>query len=76
MVGEDNDAMREAMETDPKVYNYLNDLQARPKARRWWPKAIAMCAALGGFYGATLGSAISTTSGAADVIGAAAGIVA
>jgi hypothetical protein len=43
--------------------------QATRTTRRWWPKAIAACAVLGGIYGAAVGSTISTTSGAADVIG-------
>jgi hypothetical protein len=59
-----------------EFYDYLNDLQARPKARRWWPKATAVCAVLGGIYGAMLGSAVSTSAGAADVIGTVAGFVA
>ncbi len=61
---------------DQEFYHYLNDLQAKPKARRWWPKVIAIFAVLGGIYGAVLGSAIATSAGAANVIGAAAGIVA
>jgi len=61
---------------DPEVYYYLNDLQTTPKARRWWPKVIAICALLGGIYGAVLGSAIAASAGAANVIAAAAGIVA
>jgi hypothetical protein len=61
---------------DQEFYHYLNDLQTRPKARRWWPKALVVCAVLGGIYGAVIGSAIATSAGAANVIGAAAGIVA
>jgi hypothetical protein len=61
---------------DQEFYHYLNDLQAEPKARRWWPRAIAICAVLGGIYGAAIGSAISTTAGAADVIGTVAASVA
>ena len=52
------------------------EFSTRREPRRWWPKVIAACAALGGIYGATAGSVISTTPGAADVIGAAAGILA
>ena len=37
---------------DQEFYHYLNDLQAKPKARRWWPKVIAIFAVLGGIYGA------------------------
>ena len=54
----------------------LNEFQARPKTRRWWPTAIIICAIIGGIYGAAIGSAISTTAGAADVIGIIAAIVA
>jgi hypothetical protein len=54
----------------------LNEFQARPNARRWWPKAIAACAVIGGIYGAAIGSPISTTAGAAEVIGIVAVIVA
>jgi len=61
---------------DQEFYHYLNDLQARSKARRWWTKALVVCAVMGGIYGAIIGSAIATSAGAADVIGAAAGIVA
>ena len=61
---------------DQEFYHYLNDLQARSKVRRWWTKALVVCAVLGGIYGAMIGSAIATSAGAANVIGAAAGIVA
>jgi drug/metabolite transporter (DMT)-like permease len=47
----------------------LNEFQARPKAQRWWLKALIACAVIGGIYGAAIGSAISTTAGAAEVIG-------
>jgi hypothetical protein len=60
---------------DQEVYNYVNDSQEGPKAQRWWPGAIAVLAVLGGIYGAALGAAVSTT-GAADMIGVAAGIMA
>jgi hypothetical protein len=59
-----------------ELYYYLSDLQARPKARRWWPTAIAICAVLGGIYGAAVGSAIGAVPGAADVIEIAAGVMA
>ena len=59
---------------DHAFYYNLNQFQAT--TRRWWPKAIAICAVLGGLYGATVGSAISTTDGAADVIGIAAAVMA
>ena len=58
------------------VQDYISELQAGPKPRRWWPKAIAICALLGAIYGAAAGSTISTTAGAADVIGTVAVIVA
>ena len=60
---------------DQEFYHYLNDLQARSKARRW-PKVSAICAVLGAIYGAALVSAISKSAGAAVVIGTTAGIVA
>jgi len=61
---------------EQRFYFNLNDFQAMPRTRRWWPKAIVVCAVLGGIYGAAVGSAISTTGGAADVIGIAAAIMA
>jgi hypothetical protein len=61
---------------DQEVYYYVNQSQEGPKARRWWPRAIAVLAVFGGIYGAALGAAISTTGGAADMIGVAAGIMA
>ena len=61
---------------DQEFHHYLNDQQARPKVRRWWPKIIAVCAVLGGIYGAVVGSVIGTTARAADVIGITAVIVA
>jgi hypothetical protein len=61
---------------EQRFYFNLNDFQAMPRTRRWWPKAIVVCAVLGGIYGAAVGSAISTTGGAADVIGIAAIVVA
>ena len=62
---------------DQEFYGYLNDLQARSKARRWWTKALVVCAVLGGIYGAMIGWAIARTStGAANVIGATVGTVA
>jgi hypothetical protein len=57
-------------------YYDLNEFQATRTTRRWWPKAIATCAVLGGIYGAAVGSTISTTPGAADVIGIVALVVA
>jgi len=59
-----------------EFHHYLNNLQARPKARRWWPKAIAICAVLGGVYGAAMGSAIGAVPGASDVIEIAAAVMA
>jgi hypothetical protein len=64
------------METNPKVYSFLNDFQTRSKARRWWPKLIAVCALLGGSYGAAVGSVVSTSVGAANVIGGVAAVMA
>jgi MFS family permease len=61
--------------TDQEVFYYVNAWQARPKPRRWWPKAITILAVLGGIYGSALGSAINTT-GAAETIGLAAALMA
>jgi hypothetical protein len=57
-------------------YYNLSQFQAMPTTRRWWPKVIAVFAFLGGIYGAAIGSVMSTTGGAAEVIGIAAAIVA
>jgi hypothetical protein len=57
-------------------YYNLSQFQARSMTRRWWPKVIVVFAFLGGLYGAAIGSVISTTGGAADVIGIAAAIMA
>jgi hypothetical protein len=46
--------------------HYLNELQLRRHARRWWTKAVVTCATLGGVYGATLGVTIGAMPGAAD----------
>jgi len=61
---------------DHRFYYDLNQFQTTRTTRRWWPKAIVVCAVLGGIYGAAVGSAISTTAGAADIIGIAAIVVA
>ena len=61
---------------DQEFYYCLNQLQLRPGGRRWWFKAIAICAVLGGIYGASLGSAIGAVPGAADVIEITAGVMA
>ena len=61
---------------DQEFYHYLDDLQAQPKARRWWPKALAICATLGGVYGATLGVTIGAVPGTATIIEIAAAIFA
>ena len=53
---------------DQEFYYYLNQFQLRPEGRRWRFKAIAICAVLGGIYGATVGSAIAAVPGASDVI--------
>jgi hypothetical protein len=50
-------------------YYDLNEFQTTRTPGRWWPKAIAILALCGGIYGAAIGSAISTTAGAAEVIG-------
>ena len=64
------------MEANQEIYCYLNDLQARPNARHWRPRLMAICAIFGAIYGAAVGSTISTTTGAADLIGAVAGVAA
>lgn len=56
--------------------HYLNELQVRRHARRWWAKAIAICAILGGVYGATVGVTIGAVRGAATIIGIAAAVLA
>ena len=61
---------------DQEVHHDRSEYELTPTARRWWPKIVAICASLGAIYGAALGSALNTTAGAAEVIGAAAGIVA
>jgi hypothetical protein len=55
---------------------YLKEFQLRHHARRWWAKAIAICAVLGGIYGAAMGSAIGSVPGAVDVIEIVAGVMA
>jgi len=61
---------------DHEFYDSLNQFQATRSRRRWWPKAIVICAVIGGVYGAALSSAINTTAGAIDVIGIAAAVMA
>jgi hypothetical protein len=61
---------------DHTYYYNLSHFQAKPTTRHWWPKSIAVFAFLGGLYGASLGSVISTTAGAVDLIVIAAAIVA
>jgi hypothetical protein len=61
---------------DRDFHDSLNDFQARPRTRRWWPKFMAIFMVVGGVYGATIGAAIITTVGAAEVIGIAAVVMA
>lgn len=61
---------------DHRFYYDLSEFQATGITRRWWPKAIATCAVLGGIYGAAVGSTISTTLGAVNVIGGVAALMA
>ena len=61
---------------DQRVHYYLNQFQLPPTTRRWWPTALAICAFLGGIYGASLGSAVGAVPGAADIIGIAAATLA
>ena len=59
-----------------EFYNYLNEFETRSHNRRWWPKVMAVCAVLGAFYGAVIGSAIATSAEAANVIGTISAVVA
>jgi len=61
---------------NPQFDHYLSEFQLRRHARRWWTKAIAICATLGGVYGATVGVTIGAVPGAAEIIGIAAAIFA
>lgn len=61
---------------DHRFYYDLNQFQATRTTRRWWHKAILVCAVLGGIYGAAVGSAIGAVPGAADVIEIAAVVIA
>ena len=57
-------------------FHYFNQIPLRPHGRRWWPKAIAFSAFLGGIYGASMGSAVGAVPGTADVIAIAAAAMA
>ncbi len=59
-----------------EFHYYLNQFPLRPDSRRWWPKAIIVCATLGGLYGAAMGAAIGAVPGAGDVIQMAAAVFA
>jgi hypothetical protein len=61
---------------DHEFHYFLNQIQLRPNVRLWWPKAIALCALLGGIYGAALGSALGAVPGAAEVIAIASAVLA
>jgi len=61
---------------DQEFDYYLNELQTRPNPRRWWAKAVAICALVGGVYGATVGVTIGAVPGAADIIEIAAAVFA
>jgi hypothetical protein len=61
---------------DEEIRYTLNEFQARPRTRRWLPKIIAILAVFGGIYGAAIGSAVTTTAGAVDVIAIAAVVLA
>ena len=59
-----------------EFHYYLNQFPLRPDSRRWWPKAIIVCATLGGLYGAAMGAAVGAVPGAGDVIEMAAAVFA
>ena len=52
-----------------QVFHYDLDQRRLPvHTRRWWPKALATYAVLGGIYGAAVGSAIGTVPSAVEII--------
>jgi hypothetical protein len=61
--------------SDQKVKFIPRDFN-RPQASLGWPKAIAICASLGGLYGAATGSAVGAVPVGAEVIGIAASAMA
>lgn len=56
--------------------DYSSDLETQSNPRRTWVKILALCAAMGGAYGAAIGAIIATPDGAAKLIGIVAGVVA
>ncbi|HEX2974055.1 MAG TPA: hypothetical protein VHP11_17110 [Tepidisphaeraceae bacterium] len=60
---------------DPEYY-FPEHLRNRPRRVGLVPKAVAVCAVIGGVYGAAIGSIITTTEDAAYPIGVAAGFMA
>ena len=68
-------AKKESM-ADQELHYYPNEFEPKPNTRPWWPKVIAICAVLGGIYGAAIGAILNSTPGATKVIGTAAAIMA
>jgi hypothetical protein len=62
------------MENDEDDFSY--QIEPRSNARRFLPKAVLVCAVMGGIYGAALGSVIGATADATKPIGVAAGVLA
>ena len=59
-----------------QLHHSFNQIPLQPDVRRWWPKALAICALLGGICGASMGSAVGAVPGAVEVIEIAAGVLA
>jgi hypothetical protein len=57
-------------------HDYLNQFTVKIHGARSLGKALAVCALLGGIYGATVGSAIGAVPGATGIIEIAAGVMA
>lgn len=57
-------------------YEFISEFRTHLHGKRSLLKALAVCAVLGGVYGATLGSAIGAVPGAVGIIEIAAGIMA
>ncbi len=56
--------------------DYPNEFAVKLHGRRSLLKALAVCAVLGGIYGAAVGSAIGAVPGAAEIVEIAAGVMA
>jgi hypothetical protein len=53
---------RNFMPTPIEIHQEEPHVEPRPLTRRLWPKAVVVCAVIGGIYGATLGSVLATTA--------------